>query len=385
MKKNNIPLFDLKLSAQTRKQVNDVVSSGWLSSGPLVKKLEKQVAGLCHVRYAAAVSSATAGLQMTLEALGARKGTEVITSPFTFCATAEAILRAEAVPVFADIDPATLNIDPDEVARKITSKTLAVMPVDIAGHPADYRRLAPMCKKHRLPLIADASHALGAAYRGKSVAQVADAAVHSLQATKNATSAEGGVVASRHKALVERVQLLARHAMTSNAYQRKKANRWEYDVVGLGFKANLSDIHAAVGLGQLAVFEKNQLRRSRIADRYMKGLSGLEDYLELPPQEKAYSHAWHLFIIRLHLSRLKISRDRFIREMAQAGVQCGVHYKPLFDMTYYRQLGFLPRYFPNAAYAGQRVITLPMYPHLTNAEVDFVCESVRQIIRKHAR
>ncbi|MCP4685834.1 MAG: DegT/DnrJ/EryC1/StrS family aminotransferase [bacterium] len=385
MEKRNIPLYDLKLSPGTRKRVNAVLSSGWLSTGPLARELEKQVAKRAHVRYAAAVSSATAGLQMTLEAIGARKGSEVITSPFTFCATAEAILRSEAIPVFADIDPATLNIDPDEVERKITSNTLCVMPVDIAGHPANYKSLGAICRKRRLPVIADASHALGATWRGKTVAQLADAAIHSFQATKNVTSAEGGIVASRHKQLVERVQLLSRHAMTANAFQRKKANKWEYDVVGLGFKGNLSDLHAAVGLGELTVFDKNQAKRARIAARYMKGLSGLEDHLELPPENNAYHHAWHLFIIRLHLSHLKISRDRFIKLMAGEGVQCGVHYKPLFEMSYYRQLGFLPQYFPNAAYAGQRVISLPMYPQLSMSDVDYVCAAVRRLVEKHVR
>jgi len=384
MEKRSIPLYDLKLSPGTKKQVNAVLSSGWLSTGPLARELEKQIAKLAHVRYTAAVSSATAGLQLTLEALGARKGTEVITSPFTFCATAEAILRSEAIPVFADIDPITLNIDPDEIERKITSKTLCVMPVDIAGHPADYKSLGAICRRHRLPLIADASHTLGATYRGRTVAQMADAAIHSFQATKNVTSAEGGIVASRHQALVERIQLLSRHAMTTNAFQRRQANKWEYDVVGLGFKANLSDIHAAVGLGQLAVFEKNQVKRGSIAARYVKGLTGLEDYLEPPPADNACHHAWHLFIVRLHLSRLKIDRDRFIKLMAREGVQCGVHYKPLFEMSYYQQLGFLPQYFPNAAYAGQRVVSLPMFPQLSMTDVDYVCEKVRRIISKHS-
>ena len=385
MKKRSIPLFDLKLSARTRKRVNEVLSSGWLSSGPLGRELEKQAARMIHVRYAAAVSSATVGLQMVLEAVGARKGSEVVTTPFTFCATAEAILRAEAIPVFADIDPATLNIDPDEVARKITSKTIAVMPVDIAGHSSDYEKLQPLCGEHRLPLLADASHALGATCRGKSVAQMTDAAVHSFQATKNVTSGEGGLIATRHKIMAERIKLLSRHAMTSNAYQRRTANKWEYDVVGLGIKANLPDLNAAVGLGELSVFEKNQAKRRKLAARYKKGLAGLEDHLELPVENDGCRHAWHLFIVRLHLSNLKIKRNRFIKLMADEGVQCGVHYKPLFEMSYYRQLGFLPGYFPNAAYAGERVVSLPMYPHLTLGEVDYICEKARTTLRKHAR
>jgi len=278
-----------------------------------------------------------------------------------------------------------LNIDPDEVARKVSPQTACVLPVDIAGCLADYRSLRNICKHHDLPLIADASHSLGATCRKRTVAQLADAAIHSLQATKNLTAAEGGLVVSRHKILVDQVRLLSTHAMTATAHKRRKTGSWTYDVVDLGLKANLSDVHAAIGLGQLSVFEKNQAKRARLAQRYCKRLESLAEHFELPPVGDHCQHAWHLFIIRLHLSRLRIKRDRFIRLMADSGIECGVHYRPIFELSYYRRLGFTAQYFPNAAYAGRRVVSLPMHPELTMADIDFVCDNIERILRKHAR
>ena len=385
MTSKRIPLFDLKLSAESIRQVREVMTSGWLNSGPKVRELEKAVASLAGVRYAAAVSSATAGLQLTLEALGAGPDKEIITTPFSFVATAAVILRTGAIPVFADIVPATLNIDPDEVVRKIGPKTMGILPVDIAGHPADYRELADLCKKHDLPLIADAAHSLGAGIGQKSVARLADVAVHSFQATKNLTAADGGMILSRHKTLVDRVRLLSQHGMTAAAFQRKKSNRWEYDVVCLGQKANLTDLHAAVGLGQLSVFEKNQATRHSLVDRYCRRLARFREFLELPTVKSGCRHAWHLFIVKLHLSRLRIKRNRFISLLAEAGIECGVHYKPVFEMSFYRELGYSPQYFPNAAYAGQRVVTLPLYPELKPVQVDYICDQIAKIVARYSR
>jgi len=385
MVNRKIPLFNLKLSAESKRQVREVMTSGWLNSGPKVREFEKVIAGLARVRYAAALSSGSAGLQLTLEALGAGPGKEVITTPFTFVATAAAIIHTGATPIFADINPATLTIDPDEVARKITTETQCVLPVDIAGRPADYNRLAALCKRYNLSLVADAAHSLGARIGKKSIAQLADAAVHSFQATKNLTTADGGMVLSRHKALIERVRLLARHGMTTTAFQRRNSQRWAYDVVELGHKANLSDLHAAVGLGQLSVFEKNQAHRDRLAERYLRHLDGLQDYLELPTVSSGEYHAWHLFIIKLHLSRLRIGRNRFMALLADAGIETGVHYRPLFEMSFYRELGYAEQYFPNAAYAGRRVMSLPLYPELKLADVDFVCDRIAGIVRRFAR
>jgi len=385
MAEKHIPLFDLQLPAASLRGVQEVLKSGWLNTGPKAAEFEKAIAAMTGEKYAVAVNSATAGLQATLEALGAGPGREVITTSYTFAATAASIIRTGAMPVLADIDPVTLNIDPDEVARKVTPHTLAILVVDIAGHPAQYPSLLAISAKRRLPLVADAAHSLGATYAGKSSAQLTDAAIYSFQATKNLTTADGGMVVTRHKAIAERARLLTQHAMTSNAYQRRKANRWEYDVLAPGLKANLTDVSAAIGLGQLATFDATQRRRQAVADRYSRNLSDLSDYLAIPDVQPDCRHAWHLYIIRLHLSRLKISRAKLITLMSEAGIECGIHYKPLFDMSFYRELGFESQHFPNAVYAGRRVVSLPMYPHLKPAQVDRVCDVLRDLVVRHRR
>jgi dTDP-4-amino-4,6-dideoxygalactose transaminase len=385
MAEHKIPLFDLKLSAKAKSLVAEVTRSGWLNSGPKVAEFEAEMARRSKVRYGTAVNSATSGLQLTLEALGIGRGDEVITTPFTFAATTAVILRTGAMPKLVDIDPRTLNIDPDRVSAQIGHKTKAIMPVDIAGLPADYTRLAKICRERNIWLVADAAHSLGASISGKTVPQLADVAVHSFQATKNLTSADGGIVLSRRKGLVDRVRLLAGHAMTATAYTRLKTRRWEYDVVGLGAKANLSDLHAAVGLGQLTVFDKSQAKRVRLVERYMRNLRDLDELVELPYVPDGYHSAWHLFIAKLKLSRLNLDRNKFVDLMASAGVQCGVHYKPLFEMSYYRQLGWRGREYPQAAAAGKSVVSLPLYSDLTVGHVDIVCDRVRAILTRHVR
>lgn len=381
-----IPLYDIKLSAAAVKSATETLKSGWLSPGPKVAAFEQAICWMMQARYGAAVASATAGMELVLLAIGAEPGKEVVTTPFTFVGTIEAIMSTGATIVFGDINPHTLNIDPDEVYRKITHHTIAVMPVDIGGYPADYRLIKKICDTKQVPLISDSAHSIGARYYGKPVSKFTDASVISFHATKNLICGEGGMVLSKHKAVVEAVRLMARHGLTTSAYQRKKTAAWEYDAVFPGFKANMSEVHAAIGLGQVSVFENEQKKRERLAARYLKNLAGLTDYMELPVPQKYYQHGWYLFIIRLHLSRLKIKRHAFVRKMAEHGVECGVHYKPIFDLTYYRQvLGVSDQYLPNSAYAGRRVVTLPLYPGLTLDEVDYVCGCISDIVARHGR
>jgi len=384
--KRSIPLFDLTLSAKARKEVASTLASGWLTTGPKVAAFERAVCRHLNVKHAAAVNSGTAGLYLALKAVGTGKGVEIITTPFTFVATVEAILMTGATPIFADIDSRTLNIDSEEVARKVSDRTVAIVPADIAGYPADYELLNKVAEERSLYLVADAAHSFGAAYRSKTIPNLTDAAVFSFYSTKNLTCGEGGMVLSRQEQLIDKVKCLSLHGLTSSAFERKLTNKWEYDVVDFGYKANMSDIHAAIGLGQLTAFEKDQTKRATLATRYIKNLSRLSDFVELPVIEKGYRHGWHLFIIKLHLSHLKISRNRFIKLMANCGIECGVHYKPVFELTYYHDiLGLSEQSFPNAAYAGRRVVTLPLYPLLNVSDVDYVCDCIAAIVTKHAR
>jgi dTDP-4-amino-4,6-dideoxygalactose transaminase len=384
--KNRIPLFDLTVSPAAKRLAMATLNSGWLSSGPRVREFEKTVAAYVKTRYAAAVNSGTVGLQLILRAIGAGPGREVLTTPFTFVATIEAILATGAHPAFLDIDPRTLNIDPDEVERKITQHSLAVMPVDIGGYPADYAPIGEVCLERKLGLIADAAHSFGATYKRKSIPQVTDAAVFSFNPTKNLTCGDGGMVVSRHETLIERVKLLSLHGMSAGAYDRRRKQEWSYDVTGFGLKANMSDLSAAIGLGQMTVFEKEQAAREKLAERYRANLSSLEEFFELPLTAKDIRPSWHLFIIKLHLSRLRIDRDRFISELSDHGIECGVHFRPIFELSYYRDfLQLQPQHFPNTAYAGRRVVSLPLHPRLTAAQVDYVCDRIDTVIKKHAR
>ncbi|MFZ5979713.1 MAG: DegT/DnrJ/EryC1/StrS family aminotransferase [Candidatus Zixiibacteriota bacterium] len=380
--KLKIRLYDLKVSTKTINEVTRTLQSGWLTSGPKVALFEKAIARYAGVPYAAAVSSGTIGIMMALKLIGVQQGKEVVTTPFSFVATTEVILNCGARPVFADIDRRTLNIDPDQVSRKVNRNTACILPVDIAGYPADYEGLNEICDRFKVPLIADACHSFGAKYKRRSIPRVTDAAVFSFHATKNLTCGEGGMVLSRHREFMRSLKTMSLHGMTAGAYVRRQKKRWEYDVVNLGMKGNMSDIHAAVGLGQLEQFDLNQLKRRKIAERYIENLKPYADFLELPPEEKSVQSAWHLFIIKLRLTPLKISRDTFIREMAVRGVECGVHYKPIYELDFYRKLGQTAELFPETAYVWKRVVTLPMYPGLKLAEVDFICDAVERVLKK---
>ncbi len=394
--RKKIPLFDLKLPAGTKREVTEVLSSGWLTSGPKVAAFEKAVARLLRIDHAAAVNSCTTGLQLALTACGAGSGVaafrgnapirEVITSAFTFAATIEAILHAGALPVLADIRPDTLNLDPLDVERKISDRTAAVVAVDIAGHPCEYESLNRLCNEDSTLLLSDAAHAIGARYRKMTIPNCCDAAVTSFYSTKNLTCGEGGMVLSQHKQLIDRVRILARHGLTSATYERRKEKTLQYDAIACGYKANMSDLHAAVGLGQLKSYARDQKARTELAARYIRNLSDLHEVVELPMERKGCIHGWHLFIVKLNLSRLKLGRDDFISKMAQRGVECGVHYQPVIELSWYRdRLGVSPQHLPQAVAAGQRVVSLPLYPGLKKTDVDFVCECLESIVRKHAK
>ncbi|MEW5993171.1 MAG: DegT/DnrJ/EryC1/StrS family aminotransferase [Candidatus Zixiibacteriota bacterium] len=385
-KRKKIPLFDLKVSPQARKQVRTVLKSGWLTTGPVTEALEAAMARYLGIKHIAAVNSATAGLYLALRALGVGKGDSVVTTPFTFIATVEAILLAGAQPLFADIEPRTLNIDPQKVTSVIRKNTKVILPVDIAGFPADYARLTAIGRDRSLYLLADSAHAIATRIGNRTPAHFADAAVYSLYSTKNLTCGEGGLVVSRRKSLADRVRRLARHGLTSGTYERQQKKRWDYDAVEFGFKANMSDVHAAIGLGQLTRLEQDQTKREGIAKRYARNLSDYGEFLQLPPDDPRIRHGRHLYIIRLDLSRLKIDRDRFIRLMADRGIECGVHYKPVFELSYYRKsLRLSNRSFPNAAAAGRSVVSLPLYPGLSPAETNYICQSIVDILRAHSR
>ena len=380
--KKHIPLYDIHISRDVKREVMSALDSGWLSSGPRVADFEAALADYTGVRYQIAVSSATAGLIASLEAVEVR-GKEVVTTPYSFVATVEAIIRSGGTPVFADIDPHTLAIDPDEAERKMCRRTACILPIDIAGYPADYARLRSLARDTGVALVSDASHSFGARYRGKPVSAYCDAAVFSFHATKNLTCGEGGLVACRRRDIAAKARLIARHGVSATAYDRRVRGRWAYDVKRLGFKANMSEIHAAIGMGNLRRFDMNQAKRRRLAERYRNNLADLSNWVELPPSGRHIEAAWHLYIIKLNLDRLRITRDRFIQLMSEAGVECGVHFVPINRFSFFRDLGIKRVECPNSDQAGERVVTLPLFQELKPSEIDYVCERIQLILKKY--
>ncbi len=380
-----IPFYDLKLSPATRRAVDRVLKSGWLTTGPVSAEFERQVGAHLGVKNAVAVNSATSGIALALKAAGVQRGSEVITTPFSFVAGAECILNLGARPVLVDIDPDTLNINPSLVDKSISKRTAAVLSVDIAGYPCDYPTISKIADRNQVALISDSAHAFGATVNGKAIPHWTDLSVYSFHATKNLTSGEGGMVVSRDRKSVDQIRLWSKHGMTASAYERRKSGGWSYDVAEPGLKANMSDILAAVGLGELATFEKRQERREQLALRYIANLAHAEEYLATPALHEGFHHAWHLFIVRLNLKTLKCSRNQVIDMLAKAGIGTSVHYRPIHTLSFARKYPELRRKLPNAERAGERVLSLPLYPLLKPGDIDRVCDRLIAILRRHSR
>jgi len=374
----------LKLSSVEEREVMKVLRSGWVTTGPAVREFEDRVKKISGARYAVAVSSCTAGLHLALEALDIGPDDEVITTPFTMAATIEAILYCGATPIFADIDPITLNIDPNQIENKISSKTRAIIPVDIAGLPCDYDRLKKLARKDNLFIIEDAAHSLGAEFRGNPVGSLVDMTAFSFYSTKNITTGEGGMVVTNQKRIADKIRRLSLHGMTSSGWKRYSGGGWKYDIIDLGYKYNLSDLAAGLGLGQLERFNAFREKREKLAERYFLGLQDLKEYVELPRVDGKLRHAWHLFIIKIIPEKWKIGRDRIIDELESRGIGCGVHFIPIYHFSYFKKdLKLRRSNFPNTERSFRRVISLPFYFDLSFRQVDHVCAVMRDLVKKY--
>jgi len=324
-------------------------------------------------------------LTLALDALGVGPGDEVITTPLTFAATANVIVHRGARPRFVDVDPLTLTLDPAAVARAITRRTRAILPVHLAGQPCDMRALRDLARRRGLVLIEDAAHALGARDRGRPIGSWGDATVFSFHAVKNLTTAEGGLVACRTPALARRVRQLAFHGLSQDAWARWQLGRWRYAVVAAGYKANLTDVQAAIGVAQLQRFATFQRRRRQIAARYQQAFAR-SDAVILPRERPGSRHAWHIFLMQLRPERLRISRDGFLLGLAAEGIHANLHHPLLHLQPYYRRMfGFRPGMCPVAERAGTRVMSLPVYPLMTDGDVRDVIDAVMKLLRYYGR
>lgn len=361
-------------------EVVEALRSGWLTTGPRTEQFEREFAQATASAHAVAVNSGTAALHVALAAAGIGAGDEVITTPLTFCACANVVVQLGAVPVLADICDDDLNLDPADVVRRVTARTRAIMAVDFGGQPCRMDELRRVAESRGLFLLEDAAHSAGALYRDAPVGNLADATAFSFYATKNMTTGEGGMLTTLSDDLAERARILALHGMSRDAWKRyQKDAAWAYDVVAPGFKYNMSDLQAALGLVQLRRLEGFRDARERLAARYASRLAGC-DAVELPRTRPEVRHAWHLYVIRLRLDRLQIDRAAFIEALAACGIGTSVHFIPIHHHTFYREgFNFIPDELPVTERTYPRLISLPLYPRMTEADVDRVADAVRAI------
>ncbi len=381
-----IPFYKPSVTEDELTEVVDTLRSGWLTMGPRTRQFEEEFAARVDARHTVAVSSATAGLHLGLDAMDLEPGDEVLVPTITFASTGSTVIHAGATPILVDCEPDTLNIDVEDAARKCGPRTKAIVPVHMAGHPCDMDAVHSLAESRSLRVMEDAAHAIPAAYRGRKIGSVSELTVFSFYATKNLTTGEGGMVSVADEELANRIQMRRLHGMSRDAWKRYgTGGSWRYDVAYPGFKYNMTDIAAAIGLVQLRRLDELQQRRREIVARYRLALADC-DALELPTCRPEVDHAWHLFIVRMEHDRLSIHRDEVIEKLNAAGVGTSVHFIPLHVHSYYREkYGYNDKSLPEASKQWQRMISLPLYPGLSDHQVDFVAAQVTEILRQNRR
>ena len=364
-----------------RAEVMDTLHSDWITTGPKTKAFEVKLKDYMGAPSVVALNSCTAGLHVGLMALGIGPGDEVIVPSMTFCATANVVEHVGARPVLVDVCPDTLNLDPEAVARAITPRTKAIIPVHYAGHPVDLDPIFELACTHGLVVMEDAAHALPAKYKGVMVGSRSNLAAFSFYATKNLTTIEGGCLTGDPE-LVDKARIIGHHGMNRDAWKRfDKSGSWYYEVVLPGFKYNMTDVQASIGLHQLDRLEGFQRRRREVVATYTKGLGDLAA-IQLPVERPEVESSWHLYVIRLNLDHLTIGRNAFIEELKDRNIGTSVHYLPVHMHPFYRdKYGYKPEDCPVAADAFTRMLTLPLHPGLSEQDVQDVVEAVRDVVR----
>ena len=409
--KFQVPFFRPSLQEHEVNEVVETLRSGWLTSGPRVKRFEDGFATAVGADNAVALNSCTAALHLAVEALGLKAGHGVLVPTMTFAATAEVVRYQGAIPILVDCDPITLNMDLGDAARKLErfkagdyrrngdsrnaklSRVVGIMPVHVGGLMMDLDRLQAFARKHKLWIVEDAAHAFPAGWRPAADQPwrqrsngSSSVTCYSFYANKTITTGEGGMAVTSNAKLAQRIRMMSLHGLSHDAWGRYSANgSWDYKIVAPGYKYNLTDIAAALGIHQLGRAEAMRSERETIARRYADALAGVEQ-IELPPNGENHLHSWHLFAIRLKLKRLAINRDEFINELKAAGVGCSVHWRPLHLHPYYQKtMGFKAKDFPSATATWKRVISLPIFPGMSGAEIEQVISTVKRICKRHAR
>jgi dTDP-4-amino-4,6-dideoxygalactose transaminase len=367
-------------------EVDEVIAtmrSGWLGTGPKVKRFEQQFAAYQGVPDAAALNSCTAALHLSLLASGIGPGDEVITTPMTFCATVNTILHAGATPVLADVDPRTQNIDPNEIASKVTSRTKAILPVHFAGRACDMDGLMKVAEAEGLQVIEDCAHAIETTYKGRKAGTFGDFGCFSFYATKNVATGEGGMAIAKDPEKLARLRVLGLHGMSRDAWKRFGSDGYKhYQVVEYGFKYNMMDLQAAIGLHQLARVDRNWKKREALWQLYDRELKGTGLALP-PPPEPETKHAYHLYTVQVDEAEVGVTRDAFLDGMATQKIGVGVHYQSVPEHPVYQdRLGWEPKQWPKAHRIGQQTVSLPLSPKMTEGDVLDTVAAISNVLRR---
>lgn len=388
----HVPSFD-------EDEINDVVDclrSGWITTGPKVKQFEEEFAAYIGCKHAIAVNSGTAALHLALDAIGLKRNDKVLIPTFTFAATAEVVTYFGAEPILIDIDNETFNIDPSKIDEYIKQKSLnpddikAIIPVHFAGQSCDMKRILDIANEYNLKIIEDAAHAVPCSYKGKMIGTIGDMTAFSFYATKNITTGEGGMITTNNDEWAEKISIMRLHGISKDAWNRYSAEgSWYYEIEFPGYKYNLTDIAATIGIHQLRKSNIFYEKRKKIAEKYNSAFSKLSPYLRIPivsNDDTSYPHAWHLYVLVLNKDKLKISRDEFITEMKRKKIGTSVHFIPLHLHPLYKEkYMYKAGDFPVAEDIYQNCVSLPIYPKMDDYDVSAVIDAVTSILEKHKK
>jgi dTDP-4-amino-4,6-dideoxygalactose transaminase len=381
VRKEFLPLTRPWIGKEEKREVMDTLDGVWLSRGPKVSRFEEDFKNYTGANHAIAVSSCTAALHVSLVAAGVKEGDEVITSPLTFPATTNAVLYERANPVLVDVDRRTFNIDTKLIEKVITGKTKAIIPVHMAGQPCDMDEILAIAKRRNLVVIEDAAHAVGAKYGEKHAGTIGEAGCFSFYASKNIVTGDGGMITARNDEFASFARVISLHGMSTtawNRYSKEGASHW--DLVYPGFKYNMTDIEASLGIHQLRKIEEITSRRQKWSNRYDELLADVRG-ITLPYRAPGRRHACHLYIVTLDVDKLKVSRDRFMEMLKAENIGCGIHFVSVHLQPYYMErFGYRFESYPNAAWLSNRILSLPLFPQMMESDIQDVARAVRKVI-----
>lgn len=386
MRQNYLPFALPDIDDSEFLEVQEALKSGWVTTGPKTKKFEADFGAVVGAKQSVAVNSCTAALHLALEAVGVKRGDEVITTPYTFAASAEVIRYFDARPVLVDVEAEYFCMNPTLIERAITPRTKAILPVHIAGNPANLDPILEIARRHSIPVIEDAAHSFPAKYKGKMIGAIGDITCFSFYATKTITTGEGGMLCTENDEWADRARIMSLHGISRDAWKRYTAEgSWYYEITSPGFKYNLTDVAAGMGLAQLRKATAMFDRRTRIAERYNREFSSMKE-LQVPGTFPGAQHAWHLYMLRLNTDQLKIDRAQFIEEMKKRNIGTSVHFIPLHIHPYYRDtFGYKADDLPVAHREYLREVSLPIFSKMSDEDVSSVIEAVGDIIASNRR